>query len=306
MNVAQNVTELVGDTPLVALETVGPDIYGKVESFNPLSSVKDRVALSMIERAERRGEVTETTTVVEPTSGNTGIGLAAVCAAKDYDLVLTMPESMSEERRAMLRALGATLELTPADGGMGGAIERAANLVDELEDAYMPQQFENPANPAVHRETTGPEIRAETDGQVDVVVAGVGTGGTITGIGRYFAEDVDADVQMVAVEPEASAVLSGEAAGSHGIQGIGAGFVPDILDEDVVDEVVQVADDDARTAARTMASEEGILVGISAGAAIHAAKLVRSRPEYEDSTIVVVLPDTGERYLSTDLFTAMA
>ncbi|UWG47910.1 Cysteine synthase [Halanaeroarchaeum sp. HSR-CO] len=306
MNVAQNVTELVGDTPLVALETVGPDVYGKVESFNPLSSVKDRVALSMIERAERRGEVTEATTIVEPTSGNTGIGLASVCAAKGYDLVLTMPASMSEERRSMLRALGATLELTPADGGMGAAIARAGELVDDLDDGYMPQQFENPANPSVHRKTTGPEIWADTDGQVDVVVAGVGTGGTITGIGRYFATDVDADVEMVAVEPETSAVLSGGEAGSHGIQGIGAGFVPENLDEAVIDEVVQVADDDAKTASRTLAAEAGVLVGISAGAAIHAAKLVRSRPEYEDSTIVVVLPDTGERYLSTDLFRAMA
>ncbi|MGM0398590.1 MAG: cysteine synthase A [Halobacteriota archaeon] len=306
MNVAQNVTELVGDTPLVALEPVGPDVYGKVESFNPLSSVKDRVALSMIERAEGRGEVTETTTIVEPTSGNTGIGLASVCAAKGYDLVLTMPASMSEERRSMLRALGATLELTPADGGMGAAIERAGELVDDLDDAYMPQQFQNPANPAAHRETTGPEIWADTDGHVDVVVAGVGTGGTITGIGRYFADDVDANVEMVAVEPETSAVLSGGEAGSHGIQGIGAGFVPDVLDEDVIDEVVQVADEDARTASRTLAAEAGLLVGISAGAAMHAAKLLRSRPEYEDSTIVVVLPDTGERYLSTDLFTAMA
>lgn len=303
MNVATDITELVGDTPLVALETVEGDVYGKVESANPNASVKDRIALSMIERAEERGDITPNTTIVEPTSGNTGIGLASISAAKGYDLVLTMPESMSEERRSMLRALGASLELTSADGGMGGAIDRAAELTEELEDAYMPQQFENPANPAIHRETTGPEIWEDTDGQVDVVVAGVGTGGTLTGIARYFDEDVDTDVAMVAVEPETSAVISGESPGSHGIQGLGAGFVPDILDVDRIDDVVQVTDQDARAASRSLASEAGLLVGISSGAAIHAAKTVRTWPAYEDSTIVVVLPDTGERYLSTDLFT---
>lgn len=303
MTTAESVAGLVGETPLVALASVGDAVFGKLESFNPNGSVKDRIALSMIERGERRGDVTPETTIVEPTSGNTGIGLASMCAAKGYDLVLTMPESMSEERRAMLRALGATLELTPADEGMGGAIERAAELAEELGDAFVPQQFENPANPAIHRETTGPEIWADTDGRVDVVVSGVGTGGTITGIARYFEEDVGADVEMVAVEPETSAVLSGEAAGSHGIQGIGAGFVPDTLDVERIDEIVRVADDDAKRASRDLASEEGILAGISSGAAIHAAKTLQSRPEYEDSTIVVVLPDTGERYLSTDLYT---
>ncbi|MFB6132189.1 MAG: cysteine synthase A [Halanaeroarchaeum sp.] len=303
MNTAKSVTALVGDTPLVALESFGPDLLGKLESFNPNGSVKDRIALSMIERAEARGELTPETTIVEPTSGNTGIGLASMSAAKGYDLVLTMPESMSDERRSMLRALGATLELTPADDGMGGAIDRADELAEELDDAYVPQQFQNPANPAIHRETTGPEIWEDTDGRVDAVVAGVGTGGTITGVARYFDEDVEEDVEMVAVEPETSAVLSGESAGSHGIQGIGAGFVPDILDVDRIDDVVRVGDDEARRASRNLASEEGILAGISSGAAVHAAKTLQSRPEYEGSTIVVVLPDTGERYLSTDLYT---
>lgn len=303
MNAADSVAGLVGDTPLVALDAFGENVFGKLESFNPNASVKDRIALSMIERGERRGEVTSETTVVEPTSGNTGIGLASMCAAKGYDLVLTMPESMSDERRSMLRALGATLELTPADGGMAGAVDRAEELVEELDDAYLPQQFENPANPAIHRETTGPEIWEDTDGEVDVVVAGVGTGGTITGIARYFEEDVNADVEMVAVEPTDSAVLSGEEPGSHAIQGIGAGFVPDILDVERIDEIVRIADDDAKTASRTIAREEGILAGISSGAAANAAKMVQSRPEHEDSTIVAVLPDTGERYLSTDLYT---
>ena len=303
MNVATDVTELVGDTPLVSLEAVDGEVYGKVEAANPNASIKDRIALSMIERGEERGDITPDTTIVEPTSGNTGIGLASISAAKGYNLVLTMPESMSEERRSMLRALGASLELTPAADGMGGAIDRAAELTEELDDAYMPQQFENPANPEIHRETTGPEIWEDTDGQVDVVVAGVGTGGTLTGIARYFDEDVEADVAMVAVEPDTSAVISGESPGSHGLQGIGAGFVPDILDVDRIDEVVQVADEDAKSASRSLASDAGLLVGISAGAAIHAANVVRSWPEYEDSTIVVVLPDTGERYLSTDLFT---
>ncbi|MFB6070920.1 MAG: cysteine synthase A [Halanaeroarchaeum sp.] len=302
MNVAQDVTDLVGDTPLVALESVGEDVYGKVESANPLGSVKDRIALAMLERAESRGELTAETTVVEPTSGNTGIGLAAMCAAKGYDLVLTMPESMSAERRSMLRALGADLELTPADDGMNGAIERAEALLADLPDAYMPQQFQNSANPAIHRETTGPEIWEDTDGEVDAVVAGIGTGGTITGISRYLNDDVGADVASVGVEPAGSAVLSGESAGSHGIQGIGAGFVPDVLDVDVLDEVVTVEDDDAMAAARDVARDEGLLVGISSGAAIAATRRLSDRPEYEDSTIVVVLPDTGERYLSTDLF----
>ncbi|MFB6093756.1 MAG: cysteine synthase A [Halanaeroarchaeum sp.] len=300
--IAESVADLVGETPLLALSAVSGDVYGKVESMNPNGSVKDRIALAMIERAEERGEITPETTIVEPTSGNTGIGLASMAAAKGYDLILTMPESMSEERRSMLRAYGATLELTPAEGGMAGAIERADEIAADLADAFVPQQFENPANPAIHRETTGPEIWAATEGAVDVVVAGVGTGGTITGIARYFDEDADADVEMVAVEPASSAVLSGEEAGSHGIQGIGAGFVPDIVEEDRIDDVRQVADEDAMAAARRVASEDGLLVGISAGAAVEAAASLRNDPEYEDSTVVAILPDTGERYLSTDLF----
>lgn len=302
MNVADSVVDLVGETPLLALESVGEDVYGKVESFNPNASIKDRIALSMIERAEQRGEITAETTIIEPTSGNTGIGLASICAAKGYDLLLTMPESMSQERRSMLKALGATLELTPAEGGMGGAVDRAAELVDELDDAFMPQQFENPANPAIHRETTGPEIWEATDGEVDVVVAGVGTGGTITGIAQYLEDDVGAAVDFVAVEPDESAVLSGEEPGGHGIQGIGAGFVPEALEVDRLDRVVRVTEENARTATRSIASEEGMLVGISAGAAVHGVSKLRSEPEYRGSTIVVVLPDTGERYLSTDLF----
>ena len=304
MNVAENVTDLVGGTPLVALDTVGADVYGKVESFNPSGSIKDRIALAMIERAEAQGEITAETTIVEPTSGNTGIGLASTCAAKDYDLVLTMPASMSEERRTMLRALNARLELTPADEGMNGAIDRAEAILENTDDAYMPQQFQNPDNPAIHRETTGPEIQAATDGAVDVVVAGVGTGGTITGIARYFDEDAPNDVTMVAVEPEDSAVISGEEPGSHGIEGIGAGFVPDILDVDRLDDVVQVSEEDAKAATRELAADAGILVGISSGAALHAASVLQSRAAYEGDTIVVVLPDTGERYLSTDLFTS--
>ncbi|WP_225335585.1 cysteine synthase A [Halomicrobium urmianum] len=295
-----DVTELVGETPLVDLDAFAPNLLGKVEAANPGGSVKDRIAVAMLDRAEEAGALGPETTVVEPTSGNTGIGLATAAAARGYDLVLTMPESMSEERRRLLRALGAALELTPADGGMDGAIEAAEAIVDEREDAVTLQQFENPANPRIHRETTGPEIWAATGGEVDAVVAGVGTGGTITGVSEHLQEDREADVRSVAVEPAGSPVLSGGEPGSHSIQGIGAGFVPEVLRTELLDEVIAVEDDEAVDAARRLGREEGVLAGISAGAAVAAAERVAA--DAPDDTVVVILPDTGERYLSTDLF----
>ncbi|MDZ7849415.1 MAG: cysteine synthase A [Halodesulfurarchaeum sp.] len=301
--IAENPTELVGHTPLLRLDEFAPNLLAKLEAFNPMSSVKDRIAVSMLEAAEEAGELGAETTIVEPTSGNTGIGLAFAAAAKGYDLVLTMPESMSEERRSLLRALGAELELTSADGGMPGAIDRADELAAEFEDAFVPQQFENPANPRIHRETTGPEIDAATDGAVDVFVAGVGTGGTVTGVAQYFKEEQGReDFEAIAVEPTGSAVLSGEESGSHGIQGIGAGFVPDVLDVSLLDEVVTVETEASKAATRELARETGVLAGISCGAALHAAREVATRSENADRTVVTLLPDTGERYLSTDLF----
>jgi cysteine synthase A len=299
---AGDVTDLVGETPLVHLPSVGQHVYGKLESFNPGSSVKDRIGVAMIDRAEEQGHLEPETTIVEPTSGNTGIGLALAAAARGYDLILTMPESMSEERRSLLAALGAELVLTPADAGMGGAIDRADEIAAELDDAFVPQQFQNLANPWIHRETTGPEIWRDTGGAVDVFVAGVGTGGTITGVSEHLKEERGVDVQSIAVEPAESAVLSGEEAGSHGIQGIGAGFVPEVLRTELLDAVETVERDDAVAMARQLAADEGVLAGLSSGAAVHAAAEVASRPEHADDVIVVVLPDTGERYLSTDLF----
>jgi len=298
MNVAADVTDLIGATPLVRVESIAPNLLVKLESFNPYS-VKDRIAREMLDAAEDAGELTDETVVIEPTSGNTGIGLATVCAARDIDLVLTMPASMSEERRKLLRALGAELELTDPDEGMGGAIERADELAAEYADTFVPQQFENPANPQAHRRTTGPELDEATDGELDAFVAGVGTGGTITGVGTYFQE-ADTDVDLIAVEPEDSAVLSGGEAGSHGIQGIGAGFVPEILERDLLDEVRTVGKDDSIEMARRLASEEGIVGGISTGANVHvAAEIARERPEDLVATIVC---DPGERYLSTELY----
>lgn len=303
VGVVEDVTELVGDTPLVHLESFAPNLYAKVESFNPLSSVKDRIAVAMLEAAAEAGELDGDTTIVEATSGNTGIGLASAAAAKDYHLVLAMPESMSQERRSMLRALGADLELTPADDGMSGAIDRAEELAAQLESSFVPRQFENPANPGIHRETTGPEIETATDGDVDAFVAGVGTGGTVTGVAQYFKDDLGReDVEVIAVEPADSAVLSGEEAGSHGIQGIGAGFVPEVLDVDLLDEVLTVTTEEAGAATRKLGRETGILAGISSGAALQGAVEVATRPQYEDRTVVTLLPDTGERYLSMDLF----
>ncbi|GGN21827.1 cysteine synthase A [Halarchaeum nitratireducens] len=302
MSIADSVTDLVGETPLVRLDSVPGTVVGKLESTNPTHSVKDRIAVAMLEAAEERGRLDDGTTIIEPTSGNTGVGLAAAAAAKGYDLVLTMPESMSEERRRLLAAFGADLVLTPSAGGMDGAVERAHDLAADAEDAFVPQQFENPANPRVHRETTGPEIWEATDGDVDVVVAGVGTGGTITGVAEHLVEERGADVTVVGVEPAGSPVLSGGDPGSHGIQGIGAGFVPDVLRTDLLDDVVTVEGAAAEERTRQLATEEGILAGVSSGAALDAVARVAARPEHEDDLVVVVLPDTGERYLSTDLF----
>ncbi|MFB6121394.1 MAG: cysteine synthase A [Halobacteriaceae archaeon] len=298
MDVADDLTDLVGETPLVDFGGLAPNLYGKVEAANPYS-VKDRIAREMVERAEDAAELDAGTRVVEATSGNTGIGLAAICAAKGYDLTLTMPASMSEERRDLLVALGADLVLTPADDGMGGAIEAAEDIADG-DDAIRPRQFENPANPDAHRKTTGPEIWAATDGDVDAVVAGVGTGGTITGVGEHLVEERGADVRMVAVEPEGSPLLSADDPGDHGIQGIGPSFVPDTLRRELVDDVRTVATDDAKATARDLAAGTGLLVGISSGAALDAA--IAEAEEHPDDVVVVVLPDTGERYLSTDLF----
>lgn len=305
MRVAENVTDLIGNTPLVRLNRVTDDcqavVLAKLEFFNPAHSVKDRIGVAMIDAAERDGLLKPGGTVVEPTSGNTGIALAMVCAARGYKLVITMPETMSRERRALLRAYGAELHLTPGPDGMGGAIAKATELAKANPDWFMPQQFENSANPAVHRATTAEEIWTDTDGQVDIVVSGIGTGGTITGVGEVLKERKPS-VQMIAVEPAASPVLSGGAKGPHPLQGIGAGFVPPILNTDVYDEVITVENDDAMNTARAAAEQDGLLVGISSGAAIWAALEVGNRPENAGKTIVVIIPSFGERYLSTPLF----
>ncbi len=298
------ISEAVGDTPLVKLERIGQGLeatlYAKIESANPLGSVKDRVALAMIEAAEEQGLLGPDTTVIEPTSGNTGIGLAFICARRGYRLILTMPESMSLERRMLLQHLGAELVLTPAGQGMKGAVAKAEELRGEINNSWMPNQFTNPANPAMHRKTTGPEILHQTEGKVDILVAGVGTGGTITGAGGYLKEQNPA-VQVIAVEPAASPVLSGGSPGPHKIQGIGAGFVPEILDRGVIDEIIQVENEAAILQAREAARKEGILCGISCGAALWAALQAASRVENRGKNVVVIFPDTGERYLSTDL-----
>ena len=300
----ENITETVGNTPLVRLnkltEGAKAEVVCKLEYFNPLGSVKDRIAVNMIDAAEKSGELKAGTTIIEPTSGNTGIGLAFVAAARGYRLILTMPESMSMERRVLLNLLGADLVLTPAAKGMPGAIARAEELVAETPDSWMPQQFKNPANPEIHRKTTAEEIWRDTDGKVDIVVSGVGTGGTITGVGDALKAK-KATVRMVAVEPEDSPVLSGGAPGKHMIQGIGAGFVPDILDTDVIDEIIKVSNEDSFARAREAAKAEGILCGISSGAAIHAALELANREENAGKLIVAILASCGERYLSTAL-----
>ncbi|WP_396613573.1 cysteine synthase A (plasmid) [Haloferax sp. S1W] len=303
MNIAGDVTELVGETPLVRLDSFDETIFAKLESFNPTHSVKDRIGVAMLEQAEKEGLVDADTTIIEPTSGNTGIGLAFTAAAKGYELILTMPESMSEERRRLVKALDAEIVLTPSADGMDGAITKAESVADELENTFIPHQFQNLANPRIHRETTGPEIWRDTEGTVDILVSGVGTGGTITGVSEYIKEDQGkADFQSVAVEPAESAVLSGEKAGSHGIQGIGAGFVPGVLRRDLIDDVVAVQQTAALEMARKLATDEGILAGISSGAALAGAVRVAQRPENKGKTTVVILPDTGERYLSTNLY----
>lgn len=306
MNIASSITDLIGNTPLVELNRLSAGLPAKVvaklEFFNPGSSVKDRIAAAMIDAAEKAGKINANTIIVEPTSGNTGIGLAMVCAARGYKLVITMPESMSKERRMLLRAFGAELVLTPAAEGMGGAIAKAQELVDSNPDVYfMPQQFENPANPEVHRQTTAEEIWRDTDGQIDIFVGGVGTGGTVTGIGEVIKARKP-EVQVFAVEPEASPVLSGGQKGPHPIQGIGAGFVPKNLNTEIYDGVIQVPNDAAFSTARAMAEKEGILVGISSGAAVWSALQLAAKEENKGKLIVVLIPSYGERYLSTPLF----
>ena len=310
MNIANNVTELVGNTPLVKLNRVTEgaqaNVLAKLEFFNPGSSVKDRIAVAMIDAAEKAGKINKNTTIVEPTSGNTGIGLAMVCAARGYKLIITMPETMSRERRMLMRAYGAELVLTPGPEGMGGAIAKAKELAEANPDSFfIPQQFENPANPEVHRNTTAVEIWNDTDGKVDIVVAGVGTGGTITGIGEVLKAK-NPNIQVVAVEPAASPVLSGGPKGPHPIQGIGAGFVPSILNTEIYDEIIQVPSEAAFETARAVGSQEGVLVGISSGAAVWAAVQLAKRPENTGKNIVVIIPSNGERYLSTPLFENLA
>jgi cysteine synthase A len=309
-NLYDNITETIGRTPLVRVGRIidsRAKVYAKLEYFNPLSSVKDRIGLSMIEAAEKGGKIDPDTVIVEPTSGNTGIALAFVCAAKGYKLILTMPESMSIERRTLLKAMGAELVLTPAAKGMPGAIAKATEIVKKESKAFMPQQFQNPANPEVHRRTTAEEIWNDTDGQVDFLVSGIGTGGTITGVGQVIKKRKP-EFRCVAVEPADSPVISQTRAGAerkpgpHKIQGIGAGFIPDVLDMQVIDEVVCVSNEDAFTWARRAAKEEGLLCGISSGAALCAANQVAVRPDSAGKMIVVILPSAGERYLSTPLY----
>lgn len=308
-NIAQKLTDLIGNTPLMALNRYSREaglpnpLLGKLEYFNPLGSVKDRIAFAMIEAGEAAGKIKPDTLIIEPTSGNTGIGLAFVAASRGYQLILTMPETMSVERRNLLKALGAELVLTPGAEGMKGAIRKAEELAQANPNSFLPQQFKNLANPEMHRKTTAEEIWRDTGGKVDIFVAGVGTGGTITGVGEVLKSRNPA-VQIIAVEPADSPVLSGGQPGPHKIQGIGAGFVPDVLNPNIIDEIITVKNDDAMATGRELAKTEGLLIGISCGAAVWAATQVARLPENKGKVIVVILPDTGERYLSTALFTA--
>ena len=307
-NIYKGALELIGNTPLMEAANVEKEleleatVLLKLEYFNPAGSVKDRVARAMIEEAEKEGILKEDSVIIEPTSGNTGIGLASIAAVKGYRIILTMPETMSVERRNILKAYGAEIVLTEGAKGMKGAIARAKELADEIPNSFIPGQFENPANPAAHKATTGPEIWSDTDGTVDIFVAGVGTGGTLTGVGEYLKEKKP-EVKMVAVEPAGSPVLSEGKGGSHKIQGIGAGFVPDVLNTKIYDEIIRVENEDAFAGGKLLAKKEGILVGISAGAALHGAIQLAKRPENKGKTIVALLPDTGDRYYSTPLFT---
>ncbi len=307
MRIFKTASELIGRTPLLELSNIEKDeklsanIYAKLELFNPAGSIKDRVAKAMIEDAEEKGLLKEGSVIIEPTSGNTGIGLASVAAAKGYKLIITMPETMSVERRKLIASFGAELVLTDGSKGMNGAIQKAEELSREIPDSIVAGQFINPANPKAHFETTGPEIWDDTDGQVDILVAGVGTGGTITGIGEYL-KSKNPDIKIVGIEPVDSPVLSGGKAGAHGLQGIGAGFIPEILNTEIIDEIITVSTNEAYEASRMMAKREGVLVGISSGAALHGALLLARKEENKDKNIVVILPDTGDRYLSTDLF----
>ncbi len=307
MKIYHQATELIGNTPLMELgnyeqaHQLGAAILAKLEYFNPAGSVKDRVARAMLDDAEQKGLLKKDAVIIEPTSGNTGIGLASVAAARGYRIILTMPDTMSAERRTLLKAYGAELVLTEGAKGMKGAIAKAEELAKEIPNSFIPGQFVNPANPAAHYQTTGPEIWRDTDGKVDIFVAGVGTGGTLTGVGRYLKEQ-NPKVKVVAVEPATSPVLSKGVSGPHGIQGIGAGFVPDTLDTNVYDEVIPVENEDAFTTGREVAHKEGMLVGISSGAALYAATVLAKRPENKGKMIVVLFPDTGDRYLSTALF----
>ena len=302
MKVFNSVTDLIGKTPLLALKSeTGANIFAKLEYFNPAGSVKDRVAKQILDDAEKKGILKEGTTIIEPTSGNTGIGLSAIAAARGYKIIITMPETMSIERRNLMKAYGAEIVLTEGAKGMKGAIAKAEELHNEIDNSFIAGQFVNPANPEAHRTTTGPEIWEDTDGKVDIFVAGVGTGGTVTGVGEYL-KSKNPDVKVIAVEPQTSPVLSQGKAGPHKIQGIGAGFVPDVLNTDVYDEIIPVSNEDAFETARSIARNEGVLVGISSGAAAFAAKQVAVREENKGKNIVVLLPDTGDRYLSTELF----
>lgn len=304
MKVANNITELIGNTPLVKISKINPgkaQVFAKLEFFNPMASIKDRIALAMIETAEKQGLIKSGSVIIEPTSGNTGIGLAYICAYKGYRLILTMPETMSIERRKLLKALGAEIVLTPGDKAMSGAIEKAEELARENKNSFIPQQFNNKANPEIHKKTTAEEIWRDTDGKIDFLVAGVGTGGTLSGIAETIKKK-NKNFKAVAVEPSDSPVLSGGKPGPHKLQGIGAGFVPEVFNKSLIDEIITVKHTDAGDTARKLAKEEGILVGISSGAALWAAFELSKRPENEGKIIVVIIPDSGERYLSTWLF----